>query len=207
MRVWAIIPVKPFVRAKSRLADVLAASEREALAEKMLRHGIHVVKSSPLITGVTVVSRDSKVLSIARDLGVITVQESGTPELNSALYRAAEVVRVQGAEAVLVMPSDLPMHTVEDVEQIIRMGRYNGTVVIAPDRIDDGTNALFVCPPGLIPFSFGKGSFHRHQNEARNAGATVKIYRSDRISLDLDTPADLEYYHQTIGAAAAPDHY
>ncbi|HRE47584.1 MAG TPA: 2-phospho-L-lactate guanylyltransferase [Aggregatilineales bacterium] len=207
MRVWAIIPVKPFVRAKSRLANVLTAEQREALAERMLRHGILTLKEAPVITGVTVVSRDSRALAIARDMGVFTVQESGAPELNAALARAAEVVRVQGAEAILVMPSDLPLYTGEDVEKIVHMGRFNASVVIAPDRFEEGTNALFIAPPGLIPFGFGEGSFARHMTLAREAGATVQVYRSERIALDLDTPDDLTHYEQWSGAAASPLYY
>ena len=57
---------------------------------------------------------------------------------------------------------------------------------------------LLVRPAGLIPFSFGAGSFHRHQILAEKAGATVHIYRSERITLDIDTPADLAHYRQQV---------
>src|SRR3954467_11239342 len=104
MNIWAIVPVKPFNRAKSRLAQILAPEQREALAEKMFRHSLEVLTSVRQIAGVLVISRDSKVLSIAREYHVHTVQESGTPELNSALLRASQVVRTQGANGVLVLP-------------------------------------------------------------------------------------------------------
>ncbi|MEL6527303.1 MAG: hypothetical protein AAFQ07_16490 [Chloroflexota bacterium] len=38
MSLWAIIPVKPLKRAKSRLADVLSQAQREQLAEIMLSY-------------------------------------------------------------------------------------------------------------------------------------------------------------------------
>ncbi|MCC7206018.1 MAG: 2-phospho-L-lactate guanylyltransferase [Anaerolineae bacterium] len=203
MRVWAVLPVKPFVRAKSRLATILPAEQREMLAEKMFRHGLEVLTSTRQIAGVLVVSRDTKALSMAREYGVNTVQESGAPELNVALLRAAEYVRRFGAEGVLVVPSDLPMYTSADIEQVLHLGRYHMTVVIAPDRTDNGTNALLVTPPGLIPYSFGPGSFRRHIELAEQAGATVKILRSERLGLDVDTPADLELYNQLTGAPAS----
>ena len=122
-------------------------------------------------------------------------------ELNAALLRASQVVATQGADGVLVLPADVPMVTAEDIEQILHLGRYNTTVVLAPDANEDGTNALLCNPPGFIPFSYGPGSFLRHKTLAEEAGATVKIYRSDRISLDIDTPPDLDLYRQMDGKA------
>lgn len=206
MKIWAIVPVKPFVRAKSRLANVLSATEREALAERMFRHGLKVLTAVRNIAGVSVISRDTKALSIAREYGVMTVQESGTPELNAALLRASEVVRLLGADGVLVVPADVPLYSVEDIEQIVHLGRYTATVVVAPDRSDNGTNALLVNPPGYIPFSFGPGSYTRHCHLAEQAGAALKVFRSERMGLDIDTPADLELYYRLTGEAVAPGH-
>lgn len=199
MKIWAIVPIKPFVRAKSRLAGVLPADQREALAEKMFRHGLEVLSATRQIAGVMVVSRDTKALAMAREYGVSTVQESGAPELNLALQRACEVVRLQGADGVLIVPADLPLYTADDIEQIVHLGRYHMTMVIAPDRNDSGTNALLINPPTLIPFSFGIGSFRRHIELAERAGATVKVHHSTRLGLDIDTPDDLALYYQLTG--------
>jgi 2-phospho-L-lactate guanylyltransferase len=198
MNIWAIIPVKPFNRAKSRLARVLTPEQRISLAERMFRHSLEVMSGVQRI-GVLVVSRDAKALNIARSYNVQTVQESGAAELNPALLRASQVVNKLGGEGVLVLPADLPLVNVEDVEQLLHMGRYNATTVLAPDRNDNGTNALLVTPPGLIPFSFGPGSFQRHVMLAEEANATVKVYRSDRLALDIDTPDDLAAYEALMG--------
>src|SRR5689334_15348347 len=175
MNIWAIIPVKPFNRAKSRLASVLSPEQRAALAEHMFRHGLETLTSVKQISGVLVVSRDTKALGIAHDYHVQTVQESGTPELNTALRRASQVVGMHRADGVLVLPADVPFVNAEDIEQMLHLGRYNATVVLAPDRNEDGTNALLVNPPGFIPFAFGPGSFRRHMLLAEEVNATVKI--------------------------------
>lgn len=199
MSVWAIVPVKPFNRAKSRLAAVLSPEERGELAEKMLKHTLETLVNAKSITGTLVISRETKALGLARDLGIHTVQEVGTPELNAALLRASQVVGALGAKAVLVLPADLPLLNVEDIAQMVHLGRYHTTIVLAPDRNENGTNSLLVRPPGHIPFSFGPGSFQRHLKLAQDAGATVKIYRSERLGLDIDTPIDLKTYYQQIG--------
>jgi len=199
MTIWAIVPVKPFVRAKSRLASVLTPEQREALAERMLRHGLETLSSVPAIAGVMVISRDTKVLAIAREYGAQTVQESGAPELNAALLRATELARLRGATGVLVLPADLPLYTAQDIEEVLQLGRYGQTVVLVPDRNEDGTNAMLVKPPALIPYSFGAGSFQRHCALAEQHGAALKIHCSERLSVDIDTPSDLAFYQAQFG--------
>ena len=194
MITWAIVPVKPLVRAKSRLADVLSPKERENLSIKMLMRNLLVLKNSESIVDVLVISRDTHVLAMARDLDIHTVQESGQPELNNALTRATQLLETWGVDATLVLPADIPLLAVEDVEEIIKLGRFKGSVVISPDFEEDGTNALFMHPPGIIPYSYGDGSFPRHVDSAKAADAILHIYESDRIKLDVDTPDNLIHY-------------
>lgn len=192
MTAWAIIPVKPLARAKSRLSSVLTPEERQALAEALLRHVLRTVIGVPGIAGALVISRDTRALALARDMNAHTVQEGGTPELNSALMRATQVITAWRGRAVLILPADLPLLDAEDVTQILRLGQDEGSIVIATDQVQDGTNALFTRPPGLIGYAYGPGSFNRHVAEARAGNVPVHVYQSERLALDVDTPADLD---------------
>lgn len=198
MSIWAIIPVKPLNRAKSRLSEVLTPEQRQQLAERMFRHVLQVVRSVPQIMGTLVISRDSKALAIAREYDARTVQESGAPELNTALTRATQVVASWNGDAVLILPADLPLLTPEDVINLVEMGQDILSVVIATDQDEDGTNALLVRPPGLIDYAFGPGSFQRHIQQAREAGIEPAIHRSDRLALDIDLPSDLDSYNHVV---------
>lgn len=198
MCIWVIIPVKPLNRAKSRLADVLEPDQRRFLAETMLRHVLETVRAVPQVIGTLVISRDTKVLSIAREYEARTVQESGAPELNTALLRATQVVASWGCNATLVLPADLPLLAPQDIVNILNKGRGLMSVVISTDQNEDGTNALFMRPPGLIPYAFGPGSYARHVQLAEEASAEVFIYRSDRLSLDIDLPVDLDNYNHLV---------
>jgi 2-phospho-L-lactate guanylyltransferase len=200
MSLWVIIPVKPFVRAKSRLSEVLSPEERAHLAEGLLRHVLTVVRQVPQVAGTLVISRDSKAHAVARDLGAYTVMESGTPELNSALMRATQVVGSWKGSAVLILPADLPFIEPQDISALIHMGQTVNTVVIATDEHRDGTNAMLVRPPGMIRYSYGPNSFQRHLADAREQGATVKVYESPRLALDIDLPEDLAKYRTMNGA-------
>ncbi|MBL8162306.1 MAG: 2-phospho-L-lactate guanylyltransferase [Anaerolineae bacterium] len=200
MSIWVIIPVKPLNRAKSRLSGVLSPAERQQLAEKMFRGVLEVVRTVPQVLGTLVISRDGRALAIARDYGARTVQESGNPELNAALMRATQVVARWHGSAVLILPADLPLLAGEDITGMIEMaGHGERSVVIATDQHQDGTNAMLVRPPGLIEYAYGHGSYQRHVDLARLAGATVQTFHSPRVSLDIDVPDDLKSYHELIG--------
>lgn len=201
MTIWAIIPVKPLSRAKSRLESVLSPEERQQLAETMFRRVLAAVKDTPQVAGTLVISRDPRALALARDMGAHTVQESGAPELNNALMRATQVVAGWRGGAVLILPADLPLITPEDLSGMIEIGQDLQSVVIATDQNEDGTNAMLVRPPGLIAYAYGPGSFQRHMELAREAGAKVKRYYSERLALDIDVPADLEAYYRLSGSS------
>lgn len=196
MTIWTIIPVKPLRLAKSRLAEVLTPEQRQRFAEMMLRHVLTVVNNVPSVAGTLVISRDNRALALARDFGAKTVQESGSPELNTALMRATQIVASWRAEAVLILPADLPLIESRDVTDIIRLGDEIPSVVLSTDRAQDGTNALFVRPPGLIDYMYGAGSFQRHMAAAAANDIPTKIYESPRVAHDIDLPEDLQvYYH------------
>lgn len=198
MTIWTIIPVKPLRLAKSRLAEILTPEERQHFAEAMLRHVLGIVRSVPMVTGTLVISRDTHALSIARDYGAKTVQESGAPELNTALTRAAAIITSWRADALLVLPADLPLLSEYDVRSVCELGMEDNSLVLASDRNDDGTNALLMRPPGIIPFAYGPGSFHRHAIMGRDAGAVIHTFSSQGLVQDIDLPEDLENYHRVV---------
>jgi 2-phospho-L-lactate guanylyltransferase len=194
MATWAIVPVKPFHTAKSRLAGVLSPMERAALSREFLAHALDVLGEVPEVTHRLVVSRDPAALALARPRGAHTITESGAPDLNQALQRATQAARASRAEAVLVLPTDLPWLAVSDVRAMLANDPDGPSAVIAPDRHESGTNALWMRPPGLLPFSFGPGSFRRHLALAASAGIRARICRLPGLSLDVDVPEDLALY-------------
>jgi 2-phospho-L-lactate guanylyltransferase len=92
---------------------------------------------------------------------------------------------------VLVVPADLPLLTAEDVQALLDCLNGDPLVALAPDRQDQGTNALLIAPPGGIPFRFGPASFVQHCRLALEAGARLEIVRRATLALDLDVPEDL----------------
>ena len=192
MALWAIVPVKPLRRGKSRLAGVLTPEERNDLNRRLLTHTLETLNAIPEIEQVLVISRDQAALSLAREHGARTVLENGAPELNVALARATIVVKNYATRGLLIVPADLPLISPEDVNAMLEIAVDPPVVVLAPDHRRQGTNALLVCPVGLIEYDFGPGSFQRHCERALQAGARLEILELPSLALDMDMPEDLE---------------
>jgi len=192
MTIWAIVPVKPLRRGKSRLAGMLTEDQRTHLNRYLLEHTLTTLNEVSEIEHTLVVSRDPAALALTRDMGGRTVLEDGAPQFNTAIQRATIVAKAHGAHAVLILPADIPLITPSDVRRLLKRGKKPPVVVIAPDRRLDGTNGLFVNPAGLIEYGYGPGSFQRHSERATEAGAKLEVVNSKRLALDLDLPEDLE---------------
>jgi 2-phospho-L-lactate guanylyltransferase len=192
MALWAIVPVKPLRLGKSRLARVFTPEERVDLNRHLLSNTLDTLRKIPEIEQVLVVSRDQAALSLARELGARTVQENGDPDLNIALTRATIVAKTYSTRGVLIVPADLPLITCEDVYSLLARIEQPPVVVVAPDRHHQGTNALLVCPAGLIEYEYGPDSFQKHCELAKAVGARLEICELPSLALDLDIPDDLE---------------
>lgn len=192
MALWAIVPVKPLRRGKSRLSGVLSPEERNDLNRRLLTHTLETLSAIPEIEQILVISRDQAALSLAREHGARTVLENGAPELNVALARATIVVKNYATRGLLIVPADLPLISPEDINAMLDIAVDPPVVVLAPDHRRQGTNALLVCPVGLIEYDFGPGSFQRHCERSLQAGARLEILELPSLALDMDMPEDLE---------------
>ena len=192
MTLWAIVPVKPLRRGKSRLAGTLSEDERTQLNKALLQHTLETLSGLKEVDKVLVVSRDPNALTIAREHGARTVQEDGQPHLNTALKRATVVAQVYATRGVLILPADLPLVSRDDIQVLLDRAAKPPVVVIAPDRRGRGTNALLISPAGLIEYDFGENSFQRHCELAKKAGARLEVVELPSLGLDLDIPEDFE---------------
>lgn len=198
MAIWAIVPVKPLRRGKSRLAGTLPDEDRIALNYCLLENTLDTLRSISRIEYVLVISRDPQALSVARRFQARTIQESGAPDLNCALERATAYAIRSTVQGVLIIPADLPLINTLDVESMLDAAVNEPVVAINPDRHKKGTNALLVSPTGLIKYAFGEDSFQVHCQRAQAAGARLEILDRPGLALDLDLPEDLAIIQQEM---------
>lgn len=190
---WALVPTKGFDRGKSRLAAVLAQPERARLAKRLFEHVIAVLRASPSIDDIAVVSDSSEVRQHAQRLGVLALADAeGSRGLAEVVNAALEELERLGATSVMICMSDLPELSVEDVAVV--SGRMDETdVVLAPDLSGRGTNVVAIKPARGLPSCLGhEDSLRRHQERAQSLGLTVRIEVRDGTGFDVDQSGDLE---------------
>lgn len=193
MTLWAIVPIKPLRRGKSRLSQVLSETEREQLNQTLLVHTLHCLSQVPEIDHNIMVSYDPAALSLAREYGFRTIQENKRTTINIALRKGTLAAKAFKATKVLIIPADLPFLTVEVIREMISHSRAAPEIIIAPDRKKDGTNALLVNPVGILDYDFGEWSFRKHIEQAERKKIRIEIFEHDDLSFDLDIPDDYEY--------------
>lgn len=175
-----LVPVKAFSRAKARLAPSLDPGRRAALARHMA--GRVLAASRPL--PVAVVCDDDEVATWAETMGAMVLPEPGRG-LDGAVSTGVRRLGEAGASEVLVVHGDLPL-----AEGLEHLAGFAG-VTLVPDRVEDGTNVVCVAPSAGFRFSYGRGSFQRHQDEAIRLGLALRIVRDSALGADVDEPADI----------------
>jgi 2-phospho-L-lactate guanylyltransferase len=197
--IWAILPLRAQNDGKQRLRSVLSAAERRALVEQLFRRALDAITISGVVNGVCVVSPDAEVLQWVGPLGVLPVlqEERG---LNQGLEQARRaLLAAQPIDGLLVVLPDLPCIAPSDITALVEQSAPR-SVVLAPDRHAQGTNALLVRPAAALPFCFGEGSFDRHRAAATEAQLAIHLLHTPGTAFDVDTPDDWELMRHKFAA-------
>jgi 2-phospho-L-lactate guanylyltransferase len=175
-----LIPVKAFAQAKRRLAGVLDAEERAALARSMAEQ---VVRAAGALT-VAVVCDDDDVRRWATGLGIEVIWTPGLG-LNGAVEAGVAHLASAGIGRAVVAHADLPLAL-----DLTWVAQDDG-VTLVPDRHGDGTNVAAVPTDVGFRFAYGAGSCARHEAEALRLGLPARVVPDVRLGWDVDTPDDL----------------
>lgn len=191
-RFAAIIPIGSLEGAKSRLGEALDAEERQDLVEGLLARTVVAALAVEGLEDVLVVSPDRDVLARAADLGARTLRQRSRG-LNRGLREARADVTAGGADAILILPIDLPFVTPTEIARVLEpLAAQSRSVVLVTDRHGTGTNVLGLRPPEVIDVAFGPGSRGRHRAAAQATGAHYAEIDGP-LTVDLDTADDLVY--------------
>lgn len=190
--VWAAVPFKGPVGSKRRLADLLSDEERARLSLAMLQDVLGVLLAVPDIDQVLLLTPRARMAQpgASRRLRVVE-EESVVGGLNGALKQAQAEAVTAGADALLIVPADLPLLAAADIEAVLAAGSAAG-IVAAPDGERRGTNALLLGPPDALVTEFGEESFGKHRALAAASGFSWTEVVRPGLALDVDTPADIE---------------
>jgi 2-phospho-L-lactate guanylyltransferase len=186
----AAVPARDFATAKQRLARVLSAGERAALARAMLEDVLAATCAAPVET-VLVVTADPAVSACARAQGAAVLREVAPVGHTEAVRRAQAAAVEQGATVFLTLPGDVPCATTAEIEAVLRAVGSPRSAVLVPSMSGDGTNAVALCPPDALPLTFGEPSFANHLSAARATDLTPVVLPLPGLGLDIDTEDDL----------------
>lgn len=202
--ITAIVPVKTLSEAKRRLAGALAPAVRERLVLTMMADVLATLGAAPSIGQVLVVTPDPRVALYAREAGAIPLVERAATDLNAAIKDGLAEAARRGATAALVVPADVPLVSVADIERLAAAAsaRTAPFTLLVPDTGRGGTNTLLVSPPTAIEPRFGADSLARHMVEAQRLGVAHEIIALDGLALDIDEPGDLAALRRPGPAAA-----
>lgn len=190
MRATAIVPVKRFDRAKSRLSGSAVDAHRPVIAKAMLADVLLGLREARLVDRVVVVTGEPDAMAIAESAGADVIEDDvDRGHSEAATVGVADAIE-HGAVCVVLAPGDCPL--LEGAELDRELGAQASGVAVVPDRHGTGTNGLILTPPDAITPSFGPGSRERHLRLAREQGVRCRIATIRSMALDLDTPEDLQ---------------
>ena len=190
LKTWVVVLIKDFDSAKERLRPAMGAQSRRALARRNAKLAVDAAKAGD---HVLVVAGGEEVAEMAASWGAAALLEPREEGQNKAAERGIKRAVDAGAEAVLLLSSDLPLVTADAVRALIASAnRLKPPVVVAvPAMGRGGTNALYLHPPEVIGMHFGDESLSKFRDDAGSRGVSFVVHKSDAMALDIDEPSDL----------------
>jgi 2-phospho-L-lactate/phosphoenolpyruvate guanylyltransferase len=190
LRTGAIVPVKTFSKAKTRLN--LSCEKTEDLCKIMLEEVLQAISQSDVIEKITVVSKDESAFKIGKKFDVVEIYDEKERSVNNAVAMADKYFLDEGFDATIVFPQDIPLMQTEDIRTLYDFQLYNKCVLVVPSRRFDGTNALYRSPVNVMETHYDEDSYKIHLTTANDKSANHALVLIRRIMLDVDEPEDLQ---------------
>lgn len=190
MRATAVVPVKRFAVAKSRLGPGVEATRKPELVAAMIADVLEAIGEARLVERTIIVSQEPAAADLAAAAGADLLSDFDDASHSAAALAGIAAAEAAGARCVALLPGDCPLLDPRELDKMLT-GVPDPYVAVIPDRHGAGTNALVLAPPSAIEPSFGEGSRDRHVAAARAAGIPYGVEELPSLGLDLDTPADI----------------
>jgi 2-phospho-L-lactate guanylyltransferase len=199
MTTVAILPVKRFNAAKSRLDGDLTPGSRRALNEAMVTDVLIALRRTPEVDVTLVVTGDKSAGALAAGYDAHPVDDPDDAGHNEAVRLGIrEAIIEHNATRVVLVPGDCPALDPKELGALIDATPHAPSVVVVPDRHGEGTNALILSPPEVMHASFGPGSRARHEAAAAEAGAKCVVVEPWSLVHDVDTVDDLSTLQEEL---------
>jgi 2-phospho-L-lactate guanylyltransferase len=172
LKIAAIIPVKTFSLAKTRLD--LSSHQKEEICKIMLEEILHTLSISPQIDKIIIVTKESKAIELAKKYNVVIISDNEEKSVNNAVALADKYLLENKFDASIVFPQDIPFIKTQDIDFMLN---YK----IPPMPID------------LMITHYDEDSYKIHMNTAKEVTRNVALVFVKRIMLDVDNMKDLKF--------------
>jgi 2-phospho-L-lactate guanylyltransferase len=191
LKTAAVIPVKTFLKAKTRLG--LSSEQTEKICEIMLEEILDVLSISPQIDKIIVVTKDEKALEISKKFDTVQIIDNEESGVNDAVALADEYLLNNDFETSIVFPQDIPYIKTQDIEFMLKFKTNADFAIVVPSRRFDGTNALVRNPINLMKTHYDEDSYKIHMSTAKEETRDVSLVFVKRIMWDVDNMDDLKF--------------
>jgi len=186
----AIIPVKTFSQAKTRLE--LDETKKEQLCQIMLEEVLQTISDSQLIGNIVVVSKDETALKLSKKFNPIQIIDEDESGVNHAVSLADQYLKKNNFNASIVFPQDIPLMKTQDIDYLLQFQSSPECVIVAPSRKFDGTNALLRMPVHIMETHYDEDSYKIHLEKGKEHTNNTSLVFVRRIMLDIDAMDDLD---------------
>jgi len=191
LKIAAIIPVKTFSIAKTRLE--LSLQQKEDLCKIMLEEILHILSISPQIEKIIIVTKEEKAIELGKKYNAVIILDNDEKNVNSAVDLADKYLLENQFHASIVLPQDIPCIKTQDIDFMLNYKIPPNFAIVVPSRRFDGTNALVRMPIDLMKTHYDEDSYKIHMNTAKEHTRNVTLVFVKRIMLDIDNMEDLKY--------------
>ena len=191
MKIAAIIPVKTFSKAKTRLD--LSPQQVEELCKVMLEEILQTLSISPQIEKIIMVTKEEKAIEIGKKFNAVIIIDEKEESVNSAVSLADKYLLENNFDVSIVFPQDIPFIKTQDIDFMLNYKMHPNFAIIVPSRRFDGTNALARMPIDLMETHYDEDSYKIHMNTAKNHTLNVAMVFVKRIMWDVDNLEDLKF--------------
>ena len=190
MKTLAIIPVKTFSQAKTRLT--LSKIQKELLCKIMLEEVLRTISKSKSIDNIAIVSKDEDAMKLSKQFGALQIYDNDQG-VNTAISLADEYLSDKRYDCSVIFPQDIPIMEPSDIDNLLSFLKSSISVIVVPSLQFNGTNALVRCPADIMETQYDRGSYSYQLRASRTVTQNVSVAFIRRIMLDIDDNSDLQY--------------
>ena len=190
MKTCAIIPVKSFSKAKTRLN--IPQIKREAICKEMLEEVLQTLSKCKSIDNIAIVSKDNAAIKLSESFGATQIFDDDLG-VNQAVDLADQHLADLEYNCSVIFPQDIPMMESSDIDSLLGFLKSRNSVMLVPSRQFNGTNALVRYYVNSMKTQYDKGSYSYQLDAAKHVTQNVSIALIRRMMLDIDDEHDLAF--------------